>query len=186
MWPDLTPEVAANSLNQTVYFLRRIFEPGYKDDISADYVHVDSDLVWLDPELVSARSAKCLELVAQLEARPDPATAEALSQMYVGRFALDFEYEDWASTFREHIHARYIELIEACAQADANSGHFDRAISLLTRALDVDPEAEHLEALLVGIYRRTGAHAAASERYRHYAAVLRDQLGVDPPELSAL
>ena len=26
LWPDLEPLVAVNSLNQTVYFLRRVFE----------------------------------------------------------------------------------------------------------------------------------------------------------------
>ena len=29
LWPDLEPVVAVNSLNQTIYFLRRAFEPGY-------------------------------------------------------------------------------------------------------------------------------------------------------------
>ena len=60
LWPDLSPDVAANSLNQTVYFLRRVFEPGYVDDLSAGYVHHNSDVLWLDPELVTSRSAQCL------------------------------------------------------------------------------------------------------------------------------
>ena len=35
LWPDLSPDVAVNSLNQTVYFLRRVFEPTYVEDLSA-------------------------------------------------------------------------------------------------------------------------------------------------------
>ena len=41
LWPEMAPNVALNSLNQTVYFLRRVFEPGYKEDTSAGYVHHD-------------------------------------------------------------------------------------------------------------------------------------------------
>ncbi len=39
IWPEMAPDVAINSLNQTVYFLRRVFEQGYKEDVSAGYVH---------------------------------------------------------------------------------------------------------------------------------------------------
>ena len=56
LWPDLDPTVAANSLNQTVYFLRRVFEPTFSEDLSPGYLHHDSDVLWLDPELVNSRS----------------------------------------------------------------------------------------------------------------------------------
>ena len=59
LWPDLVPDVAANSLNQTVYFLRRVFEPDYVEDLSPGYFAHDSDLVWLDAELVTARGNDC-------------------------------------------------------------------------------------------------------------------------------
>ena len=32
----MAPDIAVNSLNQTVYFLRRVFEPSYKDDSRRD------------------------------------------------------------------------------------------------------------------------------------------------------
>jgi tetratricopeptide (TPR) repeat protein len=63
LWPDLEPAVALNSLNQTVYFLRRVFEADYQDDHSAGYVRHDSNLIWLDQELVQARSSECRSLI---------------------------------------------------------------------------------------------------------------------------
>ena len=53
---ELDPVDALNSLNQTVYFLRRVLEERYVDDLSPGYLHHDSDLIWLDPELVTSRS----------------------------------------------------------------------------------------------------------------------------------
>ena len=52
LWPDQDPDAASNSLNQTVYFLRRVFEPQYVEDVSPGYVHHEADLLWLDSELV--------------------------------------------------------------------------------------------------------------------------------------
>ncbi len=56
LWPELDPLDALNSLNQTVYFLRRVLEEDYVDDLSPGYIHHDSELIWLDQELVSSRS----------------------------------------------------------------------------------------------------------------------------------
>jgi two-component SAPR family response regulator len=66
------------------------------------------------------------------------------------------------------------------------SGHYDRAIQLARRALDIDPDAEGLQVSLLRLYRSTGAHSAAAEQYSHYAAYLRDELGIDAPPLASL
>jgi DNA-binding SARP family transcriptional activator len=186
LWPDLEPEVAVNSLHQTVYFLRRLFEPGFKESLTAGYVHHDSDLVWLDPELVTSRSVRCQELIRGIGASAAPEVVERLSCEYRGRFALDFEYEEWAGPYRDGLHASYLDVIERNVAADSAAGHFDRAVRLARKALDIDPDADHIEVLLLRLYRATGAHAAAAEQYAHYASALRDQLGVEPPTLEAL
>jgi DNA-binding SARP family transcriptional activator len=186
LWPELSPDVAVNSLNQTVYFLRRVFEPGYVEDLSAGYVHHNSDMLWLDRELVSSRSARCLAILDTLGPRPDPASVHELSLEYKDRFALDFAYEEWAVPFRTSLHAGYLRVMEAAVTEGMANGHHDRAIELARRALDRDGSVESLELALLRLYRATGAHAAAAEQYAHYAAVLRDELGVDPPPLSAI
>ena len=56
-WPELDPVDALNSLNQTVYFLRRVLEERYVDDLSLDARRFGFDLLY--PELVSSRSNDC-------------------------------------------------------------------------------------------------------------------------------
>jgi DNA-binding SARP family transcriptional activator len=70
--------------------------------------------------------------------------------------------------------------------SDIATGHFERGIRLARRVLDIDPGAEQVEASLLRLYRASGAHAAAAEQYGHYSAVMRDQLGVEPPPLETL
>lgn len=186
LWPDLDPDVALNSLNQTVYFLRRVFEPEYKEEVSPEYLHHDSDVLWLDRGLVSARSGDCWALVRLASSEPAPEQLERLSESYQAKFALDFAYEDWAAGYRDGLHASYLQLMEAAVTADMASGHFDRAIRLARRALEVDPDAEELELSLLRLYRQTGAHSAAAEQYGHYAAAIRSELGVEPPPLETI
>jgi len=186
LWPDLEPDMAVNSLNQTIYFLRRVFEPTFSEDVTPGYVYHDSDVVWLDPELVTSRSMLTKVAIRRAEVDASPDSVQALSETYRGRFALDFTYEEWAVAFRDSMHAAYLEIVERAVLADTSGGAFDRAIALARRAIEVDPDAEQIELSLLKLYRRTGAHAAAAEQYAHYAAVLKNDLGIEPPPLESL
>jgi DNA-binding SARP family transcriptional activator len=105
---------------------------------------------------------------------------------YSDRFALDFAYDEWAVPFRTSLHVAYLRVIESAVTRDMASGHPDRAIELARRALDRDATVESLELALLRLYRATGAHSAAAEQYAHYAAVMKDELGIDPPPLASI
>jgi DNA-binding SARP family transcriptional activator len=175
LWPELEPSIAANSLNQTVYFLRRVFEVGYKEDESAQYLQHDGEVIRLDPYLVDSQSMVCSRLIDEARVDLPPGPVERLSKAYGGRFALDFEYDDWASPFRENLHAGYLDVIEQAVRADTVRGLFDRASVVARRALAVDSDAEGLELALLRIYQGSGSHAAAAEQSSHYAGLTDDE-----------
>ena len=186
LWPEMDPEAGANSLNQSAYFLRRVFEPKCDDDTSAGYLRSRSDLIWLDNDLVGSRSTDCLGLLTQIRRDPSPALVVRLAETYTGRFAVDFLYDDWATAFRDTLHAGFLDRIERAVATDTKAGAFDRALTVAQLALQADPEAEQIELCLLRLYRRTGANAAAAEQYAHYAGLVRDQLGVEPPPLESI
>ena len=186
LWPQMEPEAGANSLNQTSYFLRQVFEPTTAEDSTAGYLNSRADLIWLDPELVQSRSSACLKLIGEMRRDSSPELVTKLADLYTGRFAVDFLYDDWASAFRDSLHASFLDRIERAVTADTKVGEFDRALSLAQLALQADPDAEQIELCLLRLYRRTGAHAAAAEQYAHYALVMREQLGVEPPPLELI
>jgi LuxR family maltose regulon positive regulatory protein len=186
LWPEMEPEAGANSLNQTSYFLRHILEPTAADDTAANLLDSKADLIWLDPELVHSRSSECRGLISVIRRDPSPDLITKLAETYTGRFAVDFIYDDWASGFRDSLHASYLDRVERAIVADTNAGAFERALSVAQLALQADPEAEQIELCLLRLYRRMGATAAAAEQYAHYAGVLRDQLGLEPPPLESI
>jgi DNA-binding SARP family transcriptional activator len=186
LWPDLDPEVAVNSLNQTLYFLRRVLEENYAEDLSPGYVKHDSDVIWFDPDLLSSRSRQVRALIRGFGTPPSPDEVQALVEIYQGRFALDFEYEEWAAAYRDSLHAAFLEIVERSVLDDFRGGHYDRGITIARHALEIDPTAEQIEIGLLRLYRVTGAHAAAAEQYEHYATVMRDELGLEPLPLDSL
>jgi ATP/maltotriose-dependent transcriptional regulator MalT/DNA-binding SARP family transcriptional activator len=185
LWPENDPASALNSLNQTVYFLRRIFEPRFVDGTSPGYIGQDSETIWLDAELVESRSRRCVEVIRTMAGEPTPEGAFALANEYRGQFALDFAYEDWSVPFRDALHASYLRVMERAIRMDLDSGHFARGTYLAERATEVDPDAEEIQVALVRLYRHQGAHAAAAEQYAHYAQTMR-AMGEEPRPISDL
>jgi DNA-binding SARP family transcriptional activator len=186
LWPDQEPADAVNSVNQTVYFLRRVFEPAFSEDLSPGYLHHDTDVIWLDRELISSRAAECASLLEAIRRDGRATDVDALSELYVGPFALEFSYEDWAARYREALHAGYVDAIERAVMADMDAGQFDRALRLTRRAVLVEPAADHLHVLQIRICRHLGAHAAAAEHYSIYSSMLRAEFGVEAPPMDSL
>ncbi len=186
LWPDTDPDQAVNSLHQTVYFLRRIIEPSYSDDLSPGYLSQDTELIWLDSELIASRSVRCREQMRGLGPEPPVPAVLALASEYRGKFALDFSYEDWASMHRDSLHAQYLEVMERAIAFSTATGRFSEAMELSRALLETDPSLDQVEASLVKMYRLLGAHAAAAEQYQHYTTVMRDELGIEPPPLDQM
>ena len=118
LWPDQDPGRGVELLNQTVYFLRRVFEPEYVEDLSPGYVRHEADLLWLDSELVQPESRPADTQSKTPVGRQAGTSIELVSRRYRGQFALDFEYEEWASGYRDNLHASYLEVIERAVGDD--------------------------------------------------------------------
>jgi DNA-binding SARP family transcriptional activator len=183
LWPELAPPTALNSLNQTVYFLRRVFEPAFSEDLTAGYLGQDGETVWLDRELITTTSQACRDLIRRMPGVPAPEDVLELARGYTSRFALDFMYEEWAGAYRDSLHAAYLRVVEAALRLDADSGHYPRGIEIAELAALVEPDSEELQVALLRLYRLSGSFAAAAEQYGHYAQTLRD-LGVEPQPFS--
>ncbi len=187
LWPETDPAAALNSLNQTLYFLRREIEPGYDDDLSAQYVHFESDVVWLDQELVEAESVRWHDRASAVLSRLEDLNVaiEAL-KLYRGRFAPEFEYEEWAASWRELLHGQYLHLAETVVGLLIQANRLVEAADVAVAVLRVDSDADYLERELIWLYGALGARSAAAEQYAHYAVTQRTALGVEPPSLEEI
>lgn len=187
LWPNQAPSSAVNSLHQTLHFVRRDISPWHEDSIAAEYVPMQSELVFLDPELVQIDSVSFLRQATDAVRRGDLTNSgSGLMRLYTGRFAPEFEYEDWAEDWRTLLHTTYLHLAHATATALVSSGRSQQAVGVLARAIEVDAQAFELQVSLIRLFNGLGARDAAVEQYGHYSALVRRELDITAPPFDQL
>lgn len=187
LWPEMDPVGAGNSLHQTLFFLRReLVEIPKGEKPLVEYVPVAGDVIHLVPELVHVDSVAFLRQAGDVATkRPESAEALSLVKSYTGSFAPEFEYEEWAMPWRDHVHSVFLSLAERAARARLPD-RAPEAAAILRHALEVDPSAIELKALLAAATYMAGSHAAARVLYQQYVHEALGEFGEEPPPLAHL
>ncbi|MFN8621993.1 MAG: BTAD domain-containing putative transcriptional regulator [Chloroflexota bacterium] len=188
LWPEQNESQAGNSLHQTLYFLRQsIALASGRPKSSVEYIPLESELVRLEPSLVHIESAAFSRQAKALLARDRrEAGAASLLRSYEGKFAPEFEYEEWAIPWREFVHSAFLQLTEQTARDFMRGKSYNDAASLLRHAIDVDPEAYDLRAILLAALYKSGAHAAARHLHRVYSEESEREFGEPLPPLKSI
>jgi DNA-binding SARP family transcriptional activator len=166
LWPDADPGSALNSLNQSLYFLRREIDPWYEDGVSPDYIGFAGDLIWLDADLTTSDGAEFLATAHKLKDRPTNELLDGL-RSYAGHFAPEFEYEEWALSFRSKLRTKFLETASSAVARMVKAGEYDDARSVVLLALEADDAAIDLERVLIWLHWRLGARSAARAQFEH-------------------
>ena len=168
LWPETDPDSASNNLNQSLYFLRRDIDPWYEDELSIEYVGFQGDLVWLDPNLTRVLSVEFATRARAAIALPlDSTQVMAVISQYSGQFSPEFEYEEWAISWRTRVHALFLELTNASIKSAVRTGALETARDVALLGLDRDPGASDIERKLVWILWRMGSQSAAAAHFDH-------------------
>ncbi len=179
LWPDQTPKSALNSLHQTIFFLRRELEPWYEDGDSADYVHMDTELVRLD--------RSCSKLTAWLLLARQPTSSAAgrrrtrgpeMLALYSGQFAPEFEYEEWAAEWRTHLHTTYLHLAHATSSALLRERRFGEVVEVLTPVVGQWTQRRSNPRHVGCCLAAAGARDASLAQYRSLAVAHERDLGL--------
>jgi DNA-binding SARP family transcriptional activator len=183
LWPDGDPDSGANSLNQSLHFLRRELDPWYEVDVSHDYIVFESELLWLDNELTEVASTSFLRDARRTDVAAVPTQQVIdLIQSYTGQFCPEFEYDEWAIAWRARVHAAYLDLAHRGIRTLASRSDIAAALTVANAVLTIDPTAIDIERKLIWLYAKSGSDSAAGAQYEHMAAAMRAD-GLIPPSL---
>jgi DNA-binding SARP family transcriptional activator len=109
-------------------------------------------------------------------------TIELYQGDYLGRLEAH-----WVLNERERLRSTYLGALIALAEAYAEVGDLDSALSTFQKASQVEPFFESAWQGAMMIYLRMGNRAAAITHYERLKQVLHDEMGIEPsPELQAL
>lgn len=189
LWPDHESDAARHSLASALYRIKSAFgDLACPVEANGERVRLRLDgALWVDMLAFERRAAPLAALSGT--ASLDPPARRRLHRAlhgYGGDFMPMVDAE-WALIERERLRCLRLDALYALAAVHAGADDW-RAVVTTTRALTVaEPLREDAHRLLMTGYARTGNRALALRQYRHCAAVLAAELGVEPmDETSAL
>jgi DNA-binding SARP family transcriptional activator/tetratricopeptide (TPR) repeat protein len=184
LWPDADPRAAVNSLNQTVFQLRRVVDPDFRDGASPPYILSSVDVVQLNRELVLTDLDEFRRIAARLHASPEAGTLDeigSLVDLVRGEFLAELRYEDWAAEARTAVHAEVRQSLLSIATSGAHANP-DLAIRAASGLLALDPYDEAAQLALASQLHDSGRRTAARAAVRRFAQRLKDDLDETPSE----
>lgn len=179
LWPDSTESQARTNLRNALHLLRRavpalepFLEVGPRTLCWRPSPQCSVDVADFDAALAEAAGA---------EAGSD-ARIVALSRavdLYAGDL-LAACYDEWVVGERERLRDRYGTALRQLTETLAARGRHPEAIAVGRQLLRWDPLNEDHHRLLIGVHDAAGDRAGAVRLFHQCAAVLRQELGVEP------
>lgn len=174
LWPETDTQRGRHLLSNAVYALRRAL--GREAILSNG-----SDGLRLNPDCVRVDLWDFLDALEQGE-------LERASRLYAGPF-LDglflsdaAEFERWTQGERDRLARLYAEALELLAQGRESEGDLRGAVARWRKLAAHDPFSSRIALRLMQALAAAGDTGAALQHARAHAALLRNELGVEPDE----
>lgn len=178
-WPESAEKRARQSLNRSVYYLRRWLDRHVLVSRGDGEVAVGNELLWCD--------------VAAFEGALDAGRLAEALELYHGDFAPGFfvdglaEFERWMESERARLRDRALEAALGLAEQEEARGELVLAGHWAHRAMALAPHDERAAQRCIALRDLAGERAGALGAYEELASRLRKDLGVEPsPETRAL
>jgi DNA-binding SARP family transcriptional activator len=183
LWPEADPDAAINSLNQTVFQLRRYIDPAYRGGESPEYIVSTAESVGLHQDLVLTDLAEIRRLPVRLSAadwHQRQALAQRAASLVQGEFLADFRYEDWVARQQLLVHGEVRQRLLAVAETPGSGFDVDVAAQAATSLLALDPFDETAIVALANCLTQSGRKAAAHRIVMDFVKRLHADLDLPP------
>jgi len=186
LWPDADPASAVNSLNQTVFQLRRLIEPSYREGESPQYVISNVDSVQLNTEIVTTDLAAIRQLRTDI-AKPAGSTTHVaqlheLVDFVRGEYLADLKYEDWVAPSQLAVHSEIRSALLPIARGEGLASEDDWAFKAGCALTMIDPYDEEAHVALIRHLSTSGRRRQARDVAQSFAGRMREDLQEEPTE----
>jgi DNA-binding SARP family transcriptional activator len=195
LWPNAEPESAVSRLHVTMHALRKVIEP---KTTGRRWLHIlnrgggfflDRDSPY-STDIDEFRALLEQARMATADRRPSNEVAVLLERavaLYRGDLFADDDRSDWILAEREAFRGLYLDALIRLARHHCGAAAWDRVITLLNKALEVDPLREDVHQLLIHSQWSAGRREGARRSYERCVWLLREELAAEPlPETRRL
>jgi serine/threonine-protein kinase len=171
LWPEASEERARHSLTQLLYAARRA--------VGVDDLFLPDGDVRLNAERITSDVGEVDDAIA----RGDLERAVALFQCpFLDGFYLSGSapFEQWVEAQRARVSERVADALEQLGNAAEAAGESRRLVEWRRRLAAMRPLDAHAAVLLMNALAAAGDRAGALQHASLHAAMLREELGLDP------
>jgi LuxR family maltose regulon positive regulatory protein len=186
LWPEADGDSAVNSLNQTVFQLRRYLDPSYRQGESPEYIISSAEQLSLSSDLIHTD----LQKIRRLPDRLAPATwaqrqeiAKRAIALVRGEFLADLRYEAWASRLQVGVHNEVRAQLLPIALRPGVSFGVQVATDAAAALVAMDPFDEAATLALADCLSHSGRRVAARNLLVRYAEQIRTEFDESPSAL---
>jgi two-component SAPR family response regulator len=106
-------------------------------------------------------------------------TLEEIVMLYESDY-LHGEYYPWSDFERERLSRRYDHAVIKLSNKYGKEKKYDLAEKVLLNAYHRNPFSEDITELLLRLYNETGSKSSAKRHFNAYAAMIKEELGIQP------
>lgn len=185
VWPEADEDSGRHRLYQAVYELRgtlRHVDPDRSPIVCADGGYgVDHEVpVWVDVEEFDDLASTASRCFAAQQADEAIQLSQQAVELYRGDFLCQVTGADWATTERNRLRARFVQLSIHLGELLARRGDHGPALAAIDPVLSMEPWNEDATVIKMHCHARTGARSMAAAAYRSCAKSLSSEFGIAP------
>jgi DNA-binding SARP family transcriptional activator len=179
LWPDYSTERSLATLRTTLWRVNQASE--HVIAASQSSLRLNADIAVDVHELVALARRLSGTRTLPADVDLDPAALTSL----VGDLLPDW-YDDWLHDEREGLRQIRLHSLESLARALSTSGRHADAIQAALAAVRLEPLRESAHRTLIEIHLAEGNRSEACRQFQRCRRLLREELGVEPSELTRL
>ena len=177
LWPEATPQAAANNLYQVVHSIRRL--------MGAESIAVNDEVVRLCPAGGLRIDVDAFEqATAAARKSGETAALQAALALWTGPLLPEDQYAEWAADHRERLGEAHAALVALLGSRLSEAGDHEAAVALLEPHAYARPLDERLHRVLIGALADLGRRWEAIETYERLRDALDHAYAADPEPMT--
>ena len=189
LWGEIAPEQSKSYLRKALWQLQSMLEPYSGQDmilVDAEWLQINPLFdFWLDIELLETAFKKTQGVGGRdLEEEHTRSIQDAVNT-YRGDL-LEGWYQDWCLYERERLQYLYLAMLDKLMDRCEAEEDYENGLMLGERILQHDRARERTHRRLMRLYYLAGDRTSGLRQYQKCAAILREELDIDPAESTYL
>ena len=178
-WSRYPPGRRAANIHTVVHSIRSL--------LGKASILLEDGVYYLNPSIETQSDVDQFETAAEIAQKlpfGDPRRFFVLNEaisLYTGPFLTELS-SAWAVERRRTLEIRYLDLVSELALEALTRDQPQKAVEYLRRGLLVDPLRDDFNLRYLEALGRLGQVSEASQHYQRYTQLVREELGIDPPE----